>query len=732
MLQADKKGMDSARVDIYLASGKVLKIDETRIMENGIQIEDAASDSGSFSLGFTCCRILTLKLANYDQYFDTEDCTSATVIPYIINNGIEHKVGTYKVQSKNYSKGIFELTCYDNVYALENNLNTDEFELPCTYIQALRTLLEANGLSLATPTFTNDSVHLTEIDSSISTYRQLAGYIMQCAGSVLKANTEGIITVNDYNVVFKDKGNLDGGNFQNYNSGDKADGGDFTDYSTGDDVDGGAFGDRQDVEFKWDISDLTVDTKDTVITGIAATIKDVRYVVGEDGYILEISNNPLINQDNVNEILSVLKEKYAGMRFRKLSGKIRSDFRLESMDPLCVEDNKGNAYDCYLTRVTYNIGSNTSISCDCKTEEESKSTGSSTVTKILKLADSEAEKKVAEEKKLRQKAIEELTERLAKGSGLYTTEQKAEDGGYIYYTHDKPTLKESTFITKWTAEAIGLSMDGGKTYPYGFTITAKMVMDIIAVNKIAATNIEGGTLTLGGEDNMHGVLKMLNADGKEIGSWAENGIDAQAGRIGGWNIEDGMFKKTTETYIPPNMKVFETIRTALLAETADQLDKDLYDFNGDGEIDLFDFAYVKRILLEMQQFNKDTSPIAKTSEVTITINPYNVHEMISIYGVDMWGEERTTTLGIDTLIIDKVKAEKLEINALDFGKDYFFDGDPYNVFKIGEKKKSYMGSSDGTLILGNAQGDELRLQEDGNLVLYSMSGDAVWSSGTAR
>ena len=111
MLQADKKGMDSARVDIYLASGKVLKIDETRIMENGIQIEDAASDSGSFSLGFTCCRILTLKLANYDQYFDTEDCTSATVIPYVINNGTEHKVGTYKVQSKNYSKGIFELTC---------------------------------------------------------------------------------------------------------------------------------------------------------------------------------------------------------------------------------------------------------------------------------------------------------------------------------------------------------------------------------------------------------------------------------------------------------------------------------------------------------------------------------------------------------------------------------------------------------------------------------------------
>ena len=51
---------------------------------------------------------------------------------------------------------------------------------------------------------------------------------------------------------------------------------------------------------------------------------------------------------------------------------------------------------------------------------------------------------------------------------------------------------------------------------------------------------------------------------------------------------------------------------------------------------------------------------------------------------------------------------------------------------MGDNSKSYIGSQDGTAILGNSVGYELRLQTDGNLVLYNTSGIAVWSSGTAR
>ena len=83
----------------------------------------------------------------------------------------------------------------------------------------------------------------------------------------------------------------------------------------------------------------------------------------------------------------------------------------------------------------------------------------------------------------------------------------------IYYTHDKPNLKDSTFITRYTAEAIGLSMDGGKTYPYGYTLTAKMVMDVIVANKISGDYIYGGKIVLGGENNKNGTLELKAANG---------------------------------------------------------------------------------------------------------------------------------------------------------------------------------------------------------------------------
>lgn len=42
------------------------------------------------------------------------------------------------------------------------------------------------------------------------------------------------------------------------------------------------------------------------------------------------------------------------------------------------------------------------------------------------------------------------------------TEDPQDDGSVIYYMHNKPTLEESDIVWKLTAEAIGISTDGGK------------------------------------------------------------------------------------------------------------------------------------------------------------------------------------------------------------------------------------------------------------------------------
>ena len=93
-------------------------------------------------------------------------------------------------------------------------------------------------------------------------------------------------------------------------------------------------------------------------------------------------------------------------------------------------------------------------------------------------------------------AMEKMNEIVQKSSGLYTTEEKQSDGSVIYYYHDKPALEESKNVIKFTAEAIGLSTDGGESYPFGFTVTGDMVANILSAIGINANWIKVGDINL--------------------------------------------------------------------------------------------------------------------------------------------------------------------------------------------------------------------------------------------
>jgi hypothetical protein len=75
------------------------------------------------------------------------------------------------------------------------------------------------------------------------------------------------------------------------------------------------------------------------------------------------------------------------------------------------------------------------------------------------------------------------------------TEEVQEDGSTVYYMHDKPTLAESRVVWKLTSLAFGISTDGGKTYPYGFTVNGEIVANLLYAVGIDATYIIANTIT---------------------------------------------------------------------------------------------------------------------------------------------------------------------------------------------------------------------------------------------
>lgn len=114
----------------------------------------------------------------------------------------------------------------------------------------------------------------------------------------------------------------------------------------------------------------------------------------------------------------------------------------------------------------------------------------------------------------------------------------------------------------------------------------------------------------------------------------------------------------TETYLPPSYNEMNVIKKAVLNETTDMLKKELYDFNSDDVIDLFDMVQAKRYMLGYD--TKETFEkwkYAKKSKVTFEIKPQNAQKCILLSGTDMWGTLRETYIGIDTV-------KTIGINAL--------------------------------------------------------------------
>lgn len=138
------------------------------------------------------------------------------------------------------------------------------------------------------------------------------------------------------------------------------------------------------------------------------------------------------------------------------------------------------------------------------------------------------------------------------------------------------------------------------------------------------------------------------------------------GNVGGWDI--GVYlSKTTQAYIAPGIKQFNVLKNAVNNNTTSSLSTSLYDFSGDGKVDITDFVYVKNYLLGNKEFNKTNSAIAKESNVTTELNANNPAKAFRVYGTDMWGDTRETYLGINGLkteyaIVDTINANAIQLS----------------------------------------------------------------------
>lgn len=523
--------------DIVTASGEKIPISDSELWANGFEVSDATSSNGTFTIGALIAGKLKIKLNNIYEDYSKYDFDKASVTAYVsksFSDGTTEKlkIGEYRVSETSYDGSLITLTCLDNI----NNFNREydsNLSYPTTAYDVVRDACIKCDVPFTMARFDNSDYVINEIpsDNQKLTYGQVIAYILQLSGLWGKCGHDGELLIGWYDMSQFDSRGYNGGTFSTtttpYSDGDNVDGGNFTDYSSGDSVDGGTFTEARNYHNVYTQKDLNVATDDVVITGVKVTVtskedkaKDVNTLAGKEGYVVSISDNPFIPADKAQTVANYIFKKIGGMRFRPLDATLLSNPLIESGDVALVTDRKQNTYSCFISNRTFTVGSGTKISCDAENASRNSADKFSNETKAVVQARKVAQAQLS----VYDKQMQLLTRLMSQSLGLFKTEQVQEDGSIIYIMHNKADLNSSNIQWKMTANGMAVSNDYGKTWKAGIDKDGNAIFNIMSVIGINFDWAHGGTLTLGGENNVNGKQYVKDANGKTLVTLDNKGI----------------------------------------------------------------------------------------------------------------------------------------------------------------------------------------------------------------
>ena len=483
--------------EVSLADGTVLNLTEKDFTIGNNGLVDGAGSTG-IPLGYAICRNVQIEIMNDADQFSEYDFFGAVIHLYLtfqLSESVESiEYGTFTVLTPETYGTTILITALDDMYKADKEYSTG-LTVPTTIKSMFTDICTQIGVVPGVSSFNNDDFVVSEKPEGV-TYRQVLGYIAMLAGGNARIDRTGRMQIISYNFDLLEtiKNAYDGGNYMVWDSDNYVDGGDFS-FSETEMIDAGSFTDAQNYHILQNWKDLKVDTDDITITGVSTEVEDndgksEMLLYGKEGYLLNIQNPLIVGKEKL--AIQLIGEIMVGGTFRMFSGDMIANPTCEFMDMVVVTDRKGNSYYSFLTDVDFQFFGFTSVknSANPIIRNGAKSYSNATTTLV------KARELINKERTAREAAVEQLAKDLSNSSGLFITQEKQTDGSIVYYMHDKPTLGESMNVWKLTALAFGISTDGGKTYPYGFTVDGTTITRLLYAEGIDADYINTGAIRI--------------------------------------------------------------------------------------------------------------------------------------------------------------------------------------------------------------------------------------------
>lgn len=474
------------QAEVTFLDGTKLSLTENDFTVSNNSITDGAGSNG-LPLGAAIQRQIQIELMNDDDHLEKYDFVGAQIRLYMtfwlpktkeLKERIEKiECGYFTVtKPETYGQTVI-VAAVDDMYRADKAFYSDLI-FPVSASELFIEMCEHCGIQPGNPLFRNNDFTIKEKPSgSDLTFRAVFGYLAMLAVGNARISRQGTLEILSYDFSVFDQEGVHIQELRNFNS-------------------------------------LKIGTEDVVITGIRMKVKgktaeeDQTFLCGKEGYLIEVENPLVAGQEQ--QLVDSIGQRLIGVHLRDFSGDHIAYPLAEFMDPVYVEDRKGRKYPSVLTDIDFTFFGITTLKNSAVSAIRNSSKFSSEASKTYE----EARNLITNERKARDTAIENLARKLESSSGLYCTKDEQPDGSTIYYMHDKAKLSESMIIWKMTAEAIGISTDGGKTYPTGIDATGMAILNKIYVIGLNATYIKTGKLLV--EDGDGNILFCVDMKTGEV------------------------------------------------------------------------------------------------------------------------------------------------------------------------------------------------------------------------
>lgn len=569
-------------VEITFPDGTVKTV-KNEIMGENCTFSDCA-ESSSFPIGCVVCKSMTLELDNTSDQWKNYNFYMAKVHAYLkMQTSVASPAATDELLDENYDpildqsggailatkaatedrvetidKGIYTITTPEQYGEILSFTALDDmYKTNATYIshlvlpQSIETLVRDACETLGIPSevsMAHGNLIVSEIPENM-TFRQLFGWAAMLETANARLDSRGYLRFirwdfsnvqEDYNAVVDADGNV------TFKGGASIDSESFISPTGNWTIDSDGF--LTLIESAADTSEKlkdfftspTVSSDDIVITGIKLKNRENEAMYGSTGYVLELEND-LVADSDLDTVAAQIGDSIIGVKFRNMSGELAYNPLIEFGDMAYTYDRKWNRYITPLTDVSCSVNGKTAV----KTQADDPIRGMSKFQSESTKAIVEARRLAKKEQSAREEAVKKLEETLKNSSGLYETSVTQENGSTITYLHDKPTLAESKNVIKFTAEAIGVSNDGGKTYPYGLFLTGDLIAKILYAHGINADYIDTGALIV--RDSDGNIIFQVDMDTKKVIISGDNVV------IGGSSLPDKLTKMDNNIASAKNM-----------------------------------------------------------------------------------------------------------------------------------------------------------------------------------